>query len=90
MDEAAMPRKLPSEAELMRYKGYAVQEIGGRDRKEAIEKAFAFMDAHSKGRKTTAAERYEVIRVRNLGFSSKEGSIPWWAVHYRLKRRSEQ
>jgi hypothetical protein len=81
-------KPLPSEAELMRYKGYAVQEIGGRDRKDAIARAFAFMDAHSKGRKTTAAERYEVYRVRFLGFSSKDGSANWWAVHYRLKRRA--
>ena len=69
----------------MRYKGYAVAEVGGRNRDEAIERAFAFMDAHSFNRKRPARERYEVYRVARL---SALPGVNWWAVHYRPKRRN--
>jgi hypothetical protein len=66
--------------ELFRYIRSAVAEAGGKNRKEAIENALAFMDAHSKGRKRKAAARYEIVRVRRLGPT-------WWAVSFRPKRR---
>jgi hypothetical protein len=65
---------------LFRYKGYAIAETPGSDRDDAIRRAFAFMDAHSKRRRTKATDRYEVFRVRRLDRG-------WWAVYYRPKRR---
>jgi hypothetical protein len=66
--------------DLFRYIRSASAETVGKDRKDAIANAFAFMDAHSKGRKRTAAARYEVVRVRRLGRG-------WWTVSFRPKRR---
>lgn len=71
--------------DLMSFKGYAIAEVGGSDREEAIHNAFEFMDAHSFNRKKPAAERYEVIEVRNL---SHVPGLNWWGVRYR--RRSPQ
>jgi len=70
--------------DLMAYKGYAVAEVGGRNREEAIKQAFALMDRFHKRRKSTAEERYEVYQVRDL---SHVPGLHWWAVHYRPKRR---
>ena len=56
----------------------AVAETTGRDRKEAIANAFAFMNAHSKGRRSKAEDRYIVTRVRQLGAGM-------WAVRYRRR-----
>ena len=68
---------------LFRFKPFAVAEVGGKTREEAIQRAFAFMDAHSFNRKKPAADRYEVFRVARL---SKIPGVNWWAVHYRPKR----
>lgn len=66
--------------DLFRFIRSATAEAGGRTREEAIARAFAFMDAHARGRKKPAADRYEVVRVRWLGPG-------WWAVSFRPKRR---
>jgi hypothetical protein len=66
--------------DLFRYIRSASAEAAGRDRKEAIANAFAFMDAHTKYRRRPCAEKFEVTRVRRLGPG-------WWAVSFRPKRR---
>jgi hypothetical protein len=68
--------------DLFRYIRTARAEAAGHNRKEAIANAFAFMDAHSKGRKRKAAERYEVVRVSRLGPG-------WWNVAFRPRRRKQ-
>lgn len=73
--------------DLLRYKGYAVAEVGGRDREEAIRRAFEFMDTHSFNRKKAAAERYEVVEVRNL---SHVPGLHWWSVRYRRRRTGSE
>ena len=69
--------EVPSERDLLKFKGYAVQGIDGADREDAINRAWGFIDAHSKGKRTVAAERYRVTRVSRL-------SLGWWAVRYEL------
>ena len=76
-------KPLPSERELMRYKGHAIQEIGGKTRDEAIANAKAFLDAHPGSRRRSAEATYDFYRVRNLGYAKN----PWWAVFYRFKKR---
>lgn len=63
------------------YLPYSVHEGPGRDRADAIARMFAFMDAHSKGRRLPAAERYVVRKVYREG----EG---WWRIIYGPKVRA--
>jgi hypothetical protein len=66
--------------DLFRYIRTATAEAAGKDRADAIRNAFAFMDAHTKYRRRTCAEKFEVTRVRRLGPG-------WWSVSFRPKRR---
>ena len=63
------------------YIPYSAAEAPGRDRDEAVRNAFALMDRFAKGRRLTAAERYDVLRVRKIGHG-------WWRVLYGPKRRA--
>ncbi len=77
--------------DLMKFAGYATAENGGKDRADAIRVAFEWMDRFSKGRKTKAEDRYEVFKVRNLGFYAKgNGQIRWWRVYFRMKTRGKK
>jgi len=67
-------------ADLFRYIRIARAEASGRNRNEAISNALAFMDAHAKGRKRKASERYEIVKTRRLGPG-------WWSVIFRPRRR---
>lgn len=50
-------------------------EERGKDRDEAVARAFARMNAAAKGRRTVAEERLAVARVRRLGPN-------WWGIRF--------
>ena len=70
--------------DLLKYEGYAIAEVSGSDKAEAVRKAAEFMDRFSFNRRKSAVQRYDFYRVRKLGKLSN-GKF-WYAVYYRHRR----
>jgi hypothetical protein len=64
--------------DLFRYASTMFSEVQGRDREDAVRHFFEHLNRAAKGRRSSAEDRYRVVRVRRLGFR-------WWSVSWRRR-----